>query len=47
MSYDENCADDTQILDFGAVRDGKPLEELGKRKLLNEAEVQQLIAEEA
>ncbi len=36
-----------QILDFGAVRDGKSPEELGKRKLLNEAEVQQLIAEEA
>ncbi|KAK4107865.1 WD40 repeat-like protein [Canariomyces notabilis] len=36
-----------EILDFGAVRDGKPPEELGKRKLLNEAEVQRLIAEEA
>jgi F-box and WD-40 domain protein CDC4 len=36
-----------QILDFGAVRDGKPPEELGKRKLLNEAEVQRLIAEES
>ncbi|KAK0708000.1 WD40-repeat-containing domain protein [Lasiosphaeris hirsuta] len=35
-----------EILDFGAVRDGKPPEELGKRKLLNEAEVQRLIAEE-
>jgi len=35
-----------EILDFGAVRDGKPVEELGKRKLLNEAEVDQLIAEE-
>lgn len=35
-----------EILDFGAVRDGKPPEELGRRKLLNEAEVQQLIAEE-
>ncbi|KAK0629321.1 WD40-repeat-containing domain protein [Bombardia bombarda] len=36
-----------EILDFGAVREGKPPEELGKRKLLNEAEVQRLIAEEA
>lgn len=36
-----------QILDFGAVRDGKPPEELGKRKLLNEAEVQRLISEES
>ncbi|KAK4248248.1 WD40-repeat-containing domain protein [Corynascus novoguineensis] len=36
-----------EILDFGAVRDGKPPEELGKRKLLNEAEVQRLIAEES
>ncbi|KAK3315790.1 WD40-repeat-containing domain protein [Apodospora peruviana] len=35
-----------EILDFGAVRDGKPPEELGQRKLLNEAEVQRLIAEE-
>ncbi|KAM7199999.1 WD40-repeat-containing domain protein [Rhypophila sp. PSN 637] len=35
-----------EILDFGAVRDGKPPEELGKRKLLNEAEVQRLLAEE-
>ncbi|KAK4198729.1 WD40-repeat-containing domain protein [Triangularia verruculosa] len=36
-----------EILDFGAVRDGKPPEELGKRKLLNEGEVQRLLAEEA
>ncbi|KAK3693232.1 WD40-repeat-containing domain protein [Podospora appendiculata] len=36
-----------EILDFGAVRDGKPPEELGKRKLLNEAEVQRLLEEEA
>ncbi|KAL2018078.1 hypothetical protein VTK56DRAFT_1264 [Thermocarpiscus australiensis] len=36
-----------EILDFGAARDGKPPEELGKRKLLNEAEVQRLITEEA
>jgi F-box and WD-40 domain protein CDC4 len=35
-----------EILDFGAVRDGAPIEELGKRKLLNEAEVQRLLAEE-
>lgn len=35
-----------QILDFGAIRDGVPPEELGKRKLLNEAEVQRLLAEE-
>ena len=32
-----------QILDFGAVRDGKPPEELGKRILLNAPEVQQLL----
>ncbi len=37
----------SQILDFGAVRDGKAPEELGRRKLLNEAEVQRLIAEES
>lgn len=36
-----------QILDFGAVRDGKPPEELGKRILLNGPEVQRLIEEEA
>ncbi|KAK4098012.1 WD40 repeat-like protein [Parathielavia hyrcaniae] len=36
-----------EILDFGAVRDGRPPEELGRRKLLNEAEVQRLIAEES
>jgi len=35
-----------EILDFGAVRDGKPPEELGKRKLLNEAEVQRLLTDE-
>ena len=35
-----------QILDFGAIRDGVPPEELGKRRLLNEAEVQRLLAEE-
>ncbi|KAK3503382.1 WD40-repeat-containing domain protein [Neurospora crassa] len=35
-----------EILDFGAVRDGAPPEELGKRKLLNEAEVQQLLLAE-
>ncbi|KAB5518900.1 WD40-repeat-containing domain protein [Coniochaeta sp. 2T2.1] len=35
-----------EILDFGAIRDGVPPEELGKRKLLNEAEVQRLLAEE-
>lgn len=38
--------DDVQILDFGAVRDGKPPEELGKRILLNGPEVQRLIEEE-
>lgn len=37
----------SQILDFGAVRDGKPPEELGKRILLNGPEVQRLIEEEA
>ncbi|KAK4666283.1 SCF ubiquitin ligase complex subunit cdc4 [Podospora pseudopauciseta] len=36
-----------EILDFGAVRDGRPPEELGRRKLLNEGEVQRLLAEEA
>lgn len=36
----------SQILDFGAVRDGKPPEELGKRILLNGPEVQRLIEEE-
>lgn len=38
--------DGIQILDFGAVRDGKPPEELGKRILLNGPEVQRLIEEE-
>lgn len=42
-----NCANlFIQILDFGAVRDGKPPEELGKRILLNGPEVQRLIEEE-
>ncbi|KXH48389.1 WD domain-containing protein [Colletotrichum nymphaeae SA-01] len=35
-----------EILDFGAVRDGKPLSELGERKLLNEPEVRALLAED-
>jgi F-box and WD-40 domain protein CDC4 len=35
-----------QILDFGAVRDGRPPEELGKRILLDEAEVRRLEEEE-
>ncbi|WYZ41116.1 hypothetical protein EsH8_V_000011 [Colletotrichum jinshuiense] len=35
-----------EILDFGAVRDGKPPEELGQRKLLNEPEVRALLAED-
>ncbi|KAK5658093.1 hypothetical protein OQA88_2649 [Cercophora sp. LCS_1] len=35
-----------EILDFGAVRDGKPPEELGKRKLLNESEVARLLSED-
>ncbi|OLN95211.1 Cell division control protein 4 [Colletotrichum chlorophyti] len=35
-----------EILDFGAVRDGTPPEELGKRKLLNEPEVRALMAED-
>ncbi|KAH8902055.1 cell division control protein [Coniochaeta sp. PMI_546] len=35
-----------EILDFGAIRDGVPPEELGKRKLLNESEVQRLLAED-
>ncbi|KAL6408264.1 Cell division control protein 4 [Ilyonectria robusta] len=36
-----------EILDFGAVRDGTPPEELGKRILLNEPEVRAMIEEEA
>ncbi|KAF6787296.1 cell division control protein [Colletotrichum sojae] len=35
-----------EILDFGAVRDGKPPEELGERKLLNEPEVRALLSED-
>ncbi|KAI0477898.1 WD40-repeat-containing domain protein [Xylariaceae sp. FL0804] len=35
-----------EILDFGAVRDGKPVEELGKRVLLNGSEVQRIIEED-
>lgn len=35
-----------QILDFGAVRDGQAPEELGRRILLNEAEVRAMIEEE-
>ncbi|KAI0026256.1 WD40-repeat-containing domain protein [Xylariomycetidae sp. FL0641] len=35
-----------EILDFGAVRDGKPLKELGKRILLNSPEVDQLVEED-
>lgn len=35
-----------EILDFGAVRDGQPPEELGRRILLNEDEVQAMIEEE-
>jgi F-box and WD-40 domain protein CDC4 len=34
-------------LDFGAVRDGKPAEELGKRILLNEHEVREIIEDGA
>ncbi|KAM0259372.1 hypothetical protein ACHAQJ_003404 [Trichoderma viride] len=36
-----------EILDFGAVRDGHPPEELGRRILLNEPEVRAMIEEEA
>jgi len=36
-----------EILDFGAVRDGKPAEELGKRILLNEHEVREIIEDGA
>uniref|UniRef100_A0A0B7JML5 F-box domain-containing protein n=1 Tax=Bionectria ochroleuca TaxID=29856 RepID=A0A0B7JML5_BIOOC len=36
-----------EILDFGAVRDGQPPEELGRRVLLNEDEVQAIMEEEA
>ncbi|RFU81067.1 f-box and wd-40 domain-containing cdc4 [Trichoderma arundinaceum] len=35
-----------EILDFGAVRDGHPPEELGRRILLNEPEVRAMIEEE-
>ncbi|KAH6685094.1 cell division control protein [Plectosphaerella plurivora] len=35
-----------EILDFGAVRDGMPPEELGQRRLLNEQEVHSLMAED-
>lgn len=35
-----------EILDFGAVRDGKSPEELGKRVLLNGPEVQRIVEEE-
>ncbi|KAK5996558.1 Cell division control protein 4 [Cladobotryum mycophilum] len=35
-----------EILDFGAVRDGHPPEELGRRLLLNEGEVRAIIEEE-
>ncbi|KAI1370623.1 WD40 repeat-like protein [Hypoxylon crocopeplum] len=35
-----------EILDFGAVRDGKSAEELGKRILLNAPEVQRIIDED-
>ncbi|KAI8625913.1 WD40 repeat-like protein [Xylariaceae sp. FL1651] len=35
-----------EILDFGAIRDGKKPEELGKRILLNASEVQRIIEED-
>ncbi|ATY58548.1 WD repeat containing pop1 [Cordyceps militaris] len=35
-----------EILDFGAVRDGVPPEELGTRKLLNEPEIRAMLEEE-
>ncbi|KAI1644604.1 WD40 repeat-like protein [Daldinia loculata] len=35
-----------EILDFGAVRDGKPADELGKRILLNAPEVQRIMEED-
>ncbi|KAI2633402.1 WD40 repeat-like protein [Xylaria nigripes] len=35
-----------EILDFGAIRDGKKPEELGKRILLNPSEVQRIMEEE-
>ncbi|RWA13151.1 hypothetical protein EKO27_g1945 [Xylaria grammica] len=35
-----------EVLDFGAIRDGKKPEELGKRILLNEHEVQRIIEED-
>ncbi|OAA70720.1 WD repeat containing protein pop1 [Cordyceps fumosorosea ARSEF 2679] len=35
-----------EILDFGAVRDGVPPEELGTRKLLNETEIRAMLEEE-
>ncbi|KAG6031978.1 hypothetical protein E4U41_007364 [Claviceps citrina] len=36
-----------EILDFGAIRDGYPAEELGKRILLNEHEVREVIEDAA
>lgn len=36
-----------QILDFGAARDGTPPEELGRRIVLDEGEVQRLMEDEA
>ncbi|KAG5944124.1 hypothetical protein E4U53_006935 [Claviceps sorghi] len=36
-----------EILDFGAIRDGQPAEELGKRILLNEHEVREIIEDGA
>ncbi|KAI0505757.1 WD40 repeat-like protein [Xylaria bambusicola] len=36
-----------EVLDFGAIRDGKKPEELGKRILLNAPEVQRIMEEEA
>ncbi|KAI1473637.1 WD40 repeat-like protein [Daldinia eschscholtzii] len=35
-----------EILDFGAIRDGKPADELGKRILLNAPEVQRIMEED-
>ncbi|KAL5600890.1 hypothetical protein BROUX41_005729 [Berkeleyomyces rouxiae] len=36
-----------EILDFGAIRDGTPPEELGRRMLVNEAHVRSLLAQQA
>lgn len=46
LTSSERNTNHWQILDFGAVRDGKSPEELGKRILLNAPEVQRIIEED-